>query len=198
MKKKQLSRKQRALRNLATLVCVVLAMHLLNLYNFTPEAALRDRERELGSGKTEIIAWAEHTDATDIVLSDWEDRLLVSELRFDLLMGWRVDNSHLLRRDSSLPVQVDGSASGNEKETHLWLCGWVSDPGVEQLELRVHCRQWYGTGENVTDVYLTVTDFHSWQGERIFLLTSREIPATYTLHEVYLITEQGEELLFRA
>ena len=196
--KKQRSRKGKALGWLFVLAVTVAAMHFLNLYNFTRADALRDWERELGIGRTEIIAEGEYNDALDAVLSAWEDRLLVTELRFDLLTGWWADNSSLHCRDSSQPVQVRGSASGNEEGTHLWLCGWVSDPGVEQLELRVRCRQWYGTGENVTDVYLTVTDFQPWQGERIFLLASREIPATYTLQEMYLITEQGEELLFRA
>ena len=135
--KKQYSRKQRALRWFFALTMIVLAMHLLELYNFTPGAALRDRERELGIGRTEEIARAEYTDALDAVLSGWEDRLLVTEQRWDSLMGWRVDNSRLCRRDADKPIQLEGSASGNQYAMHLWLCGWVADPNVTELELRV-------------------------------------------------------------
>lgn len=195
--KKQYSRKRRALRSLGILLCLMLAMHFLELYNFTPGAALRDRERELGIGRTEEIVRAEYTDALDAVLSGWEERLLVTEQRWDPYGGWRVDNSHLHRRDTGKVVQVEANASGNQDATYLWLCGWVADPDVTELELRVHCRRWYGTDGGEVDIYLTVTDFQDWQGERVFLMTSRDIPATYTLDEVYLVTETGEELLFR-
>lgn len=203
--KKQYSRKRRALRSLFVLLCVMLAIHLLNLYNFTPGAALRDRERELGIGRTKIIARAKFTDSVDMFLSGWEDRLLVTEQRWDPLVGWRVDNSRLRCRDGEQTTQMNGNtvvrvaanASGNQDATYLWLCGWVADPDVTELELRVHCRRWYGTDGGEVDVCLAVTDFQDWQGERVFLMTSRAIPATYTLDEVYLVTETGEELLFQ-
>lgn len=195
--KKQYSRKQRALRWFFALTMIVLAMHLLELYNFTPSAALRDRERELGIGRTKVIARAEFTDSVDMFLSGWEDRLLITEQRWDPLVGWRVDNSRQHRRDGEQTTQMKANASGNQDATYLWLCGWVADPDVAELELRVHCRRWYGTDGGEVDVYLTVTDFQDWQGERVFLMTSRDIPATYTLDEVYLVTETGEELLFR-
>lgn len=193
--RRTMSRRGRALRSLALLAVLVLAMQYLELYRFTPGAAIRSRERELGIGRTEELARADFTDSLDAALSAWEDRLLLSELRFDLLGGWRVDNGRLFRRDSSRPVQLEAYVSGNQNSTYLSLCGWVADPGVEQLALRLRCCCWYGDGADV-DVYLTVTDFQSWQGERVFLLTSRAVPATYTPREVYLVTGQGETLLY--
>ena len=196
--KKQHSRKGKALGWLFILAVTMAAMHFLNIHNFTPRAALQDWERELGIEKTKIIARGEYNEFLTAVLSAGKDRLLVTGQRYYPLVGWQVALDYLQRRNDDLPVQVEGRASGNEKGTYLYLCGWVANPDVEQLDLRIRCRQWYGNGENVTDVYLTVTEFHNWQGERVFLLTSRDIPVTYTLHEVYLLTEQGEELLFRA
>lgn len=194
--RRTMSRRGRALRSLALLAVLVLALQYLELYNFAPGAALRSRERELGIGRTEELARADFSRSLDVALSAWEDRLLLSELRFDLLGGWRVDNSRLFRRDSSRPVQLEAYVSGNQDSTYLSLCGWAADPAVEELELRLRCRCWYGDGADV-DVYLTVTDFQLWQGEQVFLLTSRAIPATYTLREAWLITAQGEALLYQ-
>lgn len=194
--KKQKSRRRRALGQLAVLLALILLAHFLELFCFTPGAALRTRERELGIGRTERLAQADFTDSLDVALSAWEDRLLLSELRFDPLGGWRVDNSRLFRRDSSRGVQLEAYVSGNQENTYLCLVGWAADPAVEQLPLRLRCRCWYGDGADV-DVYLTVTDFQSWQGERVFLLTSREIPARYTLEAVYLVTDLGETLLYQ-
>lgn len=191
------SRRGRALRALAALSCLVLAMHFLNIYNFTPSAALRDEERKLGVEKTQIISRAEYTHSLNIVLSGADDRLLISELRGDILVGWQVDNSWQFRRDPEQPIQLEGSASGNESVTYLWLCGWVEDPSVTELKLRARCRQWYGVDGEELDMDLTVTDFQDWKGERVFLLTSNVIPATYAPREVCLVTEQGEQLLWR-
>lgn len=194
--RRTMSRRHRALRSLALLAALVLAMQYLGLYNFTPGAVLRARERELGIGRTELLARADFTDSLDMTLSAWEDRLLLVELRFDPLGGWRADNSRLLRRESGRAVQLEAYISGNQDNTYLGLCGWVSDPAVERLELRLRCRCWYGDAADM-DVFLSVTDFQSWQGERVFLLTSRDIPATYTLREAYLVTDQGETLLYQ-
>jgi len=196
MKKKN-SRKHRAARSLMILLGLLLALQFFNVYNLAPVAALRDKERELGIDKTEEIARAQYTKALEIVLSGREDLLLVTEQRSDLFQGWQVDSAWQLRREPAQSVQIEASSSGNEHATHLWLCGWVANPEVTELELRVRCRQWYGMDGGDLDIYLTVEDFKDWQGERVFLLASEKIPATYTLREIYLITEQGERLLWR-
>jgi len=193
--KRSFSRKHRAVRSLVTLLAMLLALQLLNIYNFTPTAALRDKERELGIDKTEILARVPYTDALDVALSAGEDFMLLTEMRCDLFQGWGVDNSWALHRDPTRPIQLKASTTGNEDVTHLWLCGWVADGDLTELKLRIRCRQWYGTDGGDLDVYVTVTDFLDWQGERVFLMISDAIPATYTLREVYLTGEEGELLL---
>ena len=195
--KRTFSRRHRAGRSLAALFGLVLALQLLNVYNFAPSAALRDKERELGIEKTEEIARAQYTKTLEIVLSGRDDLLLVTEQRSDLFQGWQADNAWQLRRDPAQSVQIEANASGNERATYLWLCGWVADPEITELKLRIYLRQWYGTDDGNPDVELTVTEFQQWQGERVFLLASEKIPPTYTVQEIYLITEQGEQPLWR-
>lgn len=193
--KKQRSRRSRALGQLAVLLVLVLAAHFLELFYFIPGTALRGRERELGIGRTETLLSAALDDRT-VYLSGCEDRLLMAELRFNLLGGWRVNSSQLYRRDSSRDVQLEAYVSGNQDGTWLTLCGWVADEEIGELPLRLRCRSWYGDGEDL-EVDLTVTSFQDWQGERVFLITSREVPARYTLEAVYLVTDQGETLLYQ-
>lgn len=193
--KKQKSRRSRALGQLAVLLVLVLAAHFLELFHFIPGTALRGRERELGIGRTETLLNGDLDDRR-VRLSGWEDRLLMAELRFNLLGGWRVNSSQLYRRDNSRDVQLEAYVSGNQDGTWLTLCGWVADEEIGELPLRLHCRSWYGDGEDL-EVDLTVMSFQDWQGERVFLLTSREVPARYTLEAVYLVTDQGETLLYQ-
>lgn len=195
--KKQFSRRHRALRSLGLLLAVALMMQVFNIYNFTPTAALRDKEREMGLPSTEILARRGYTESLDVLLSARGDRLMVSELHGDILQGWLIHNAWSLQRAPEEAVQIRDNLSGNQSASHLWLSGWVADPDVAELNLRLRCRQWYGTAKEKVDVYLTVTEFIPWQGERVFLLTTDEIPASYTLEDIYLITDAGETLLPR-
>ena len=194
--KKQRSRKGKALRWLLILAVTVAAMHFLNLYNFTPAAALRDRERELGCGPTQEISRRGSRPGPDLVLSGREDCLLVTEQIWDPLMGWRIDNSKLLHRDPEKPIQLEAHCSGNQTRMEMWLCGWVSEPRMSELKLRARCRQWYGTGEDI-DVPITVKGLFSIEGwnDDLIVFWQDHIPATYTVREVWWENEQGEEIL---
>lgn len=198
--KKNLSRKRRALRSLLFLVFVVLVMHLCQLWNFTPAAAMRDREREVGIGRTETITSAtlpSHIREGEVrmVLSGAGRELMVSELYFHPLVGWRCDSSWQMEREEEKAVQLGGNASGNADGTTAFLYGWVADRAVTELELRLQCRRWYGAGEDI-DVSLTVTDFVRYGGEQVFLVVTDAIPAHYTLGKVWLVTDSGEEEIF--
>lgn len=196
--KKIYSRKGKALRSMAALAVLVLALHLGDLWNFTPAAALRDREREVGMERTEIITSASlyspnRQGRVRMVLSGAGEELMVSELHFNPLTGWRCSSSWQMGRDGT-SIQLDGNASGTSEGTAAFLCGWAADRAVTALELRLQCRRWYGTGEDIF-VPVTVTEFVEFGGQRVFFLVTDAIPATYTLRNVWLVTGQEEKLL---
>ena len=192
--KKTLTRRQSALRALGALAALVLVMHLCDLYNFTPAAAVRDREVEMGLERTEILQ-RERFFGEELVLSGNEQTLLVTALRFHPLVGWRCSSFYQMTRDSALPLQLSGNSYGDSSRTAAFLCGWAEDRSVQELELRLQCRQWYGAGAEDVDVFVTVDRFLEHNGRRVFFFVTEEIPPTYTLRSVWLQTEEGEQLL---
>ena len=160
---------------------------------------------------------------TRITLAANDEALLLTRQSHHPMKGWSAEVVAWLPLEKGEALWLDVEQRGQEdrideimsgmyfpsndkshgKIGDCWLYGTVSDPNITQLNLRVRHERWaktvYADGvlveDEPQDTTVTVTEFIEVQDQRIFFQPIK-LRADHEIHSVWLLTEQGETLVY--
>lgn len=173
-KKKQISRRRRALRWMAALAAALAAGLLSGVYCLTPTCALREVEQAYLCGRTEWLCRLPGIPGasreSDLRLSAGEHALILGEYAFTWNRGWQTSFSFVMEREPERPFSADiydrALSVGTENYTrYFYIYGALESPDAVQLEIDFVARE----GGYDQTVRLTGADYVTTEdGERFF------------------------------
>lgn len=160
---------------------------------------------------------------TRITLTANDEALMLTRQDYHPMKGWSAEVMTWLPLEKGEALWLDVAQRGQKdrideimsgmyfpsndkshgKIGDCWIYGTVSDPNMTQLNLRARHERWAKTvytdgvlvDDELQDTTVTVTEFIEVQDQRIFFQPIK-IPADREIQSVWLVTEQGETLVY--
>lgn len=214
-RKKELTRRQKALRRLAIAALVLVVMNYVGSYGLTPGHAIRLAEEAMDCGRTKVIkdlgpAPVEHDDPNRLYLSANERSVLFTAAQYRLSDGWEAREPFCIdcttdapaygavyrvysmwSEEPEKPEDRDDPSKWSNYDEVWYLFGRVDDPRATQLRGRVVLRE-EKEGEDLEVLAEVNSERWEWlqkDGESYFLfpLMARgpEVPRTGRGYLVY-------------
>ena len=199
--KKQRTRKQRALRWMTALFCVILLGNLSGAHLSLPSLTIQPLLQEYALDETRIVHTQWETSAPMIgkplYLSENEQIILLSAAAYELMLGWYTFGPGI-QIDRNNPDSFHASWVAS-KDEHIWVCrvGYVPHGGTPPVYSVGLCRRSDTYLENVgylefvdTPMTVTPTENIPVQGGMCYL-TSFKLPPR-TDYETSILIAQNE------
>lgn len=180
-RKKSLTRKARALRNLAGLgVLLIFSWWVLHVGYVLPVQAIRQQEQSIGAGNTEVVSrfWEPEPlqggPLSLVYVTANEQIVLFKRVRFTLYTGWEGNQAPVVLDCSGEKpffagcgaVQLEADGEDNPQSRYYFF-GWVNDSAIQKIEVVI---SYEGVGNLPTEQLVLQTDREEWValGDAVF------------------------------